>query len=140
MRSFYTALANELRNTMKAWINQGEDNPAQGGWICEVCNSVGKWDETLQEIAKRDPKNILVRRAREGKTTSMKNMKGGDEVDAAAVDPPTPGTTHKCYYNAPSREHCWKCSRKPLDYSPSNGRKIAYMCKACNSPRMNARR
>ena len=63
----------------------------------------------------------------------MKNLKGGDEVDAATLDPPTPGLTHRVFYNAPSRSHCWKCSRKPLVHGPENtSRKIAYMCKACN--------
>ena len=100
--------------------------------MCEFCMSVGNWDENVQHIAKVDPKNILVKRATEGKTTKMKNLIGGHGVQPEAGQPPARGTTHRCYFNAPSRETCWKCSRAPLEFTRERKKPIAYLGRACN--------
>ena len=52
-KQFYTVQANALRSDMKEWINQAEDSPSQGGWLCEYCMTVGNWDENLRHIRRK---------------------------------------------------------------------------------------
>ena len=66
--------------------------------MCRECTIVSDWDETVQRIGIIDPGNILVTRASEGKKTTMKSLRGGQDPRGDRTDEAPARLTHRCVF------------------------------------------
>ena len=99
------AEANSIYATLKRWVQQGQDRPEQGGWICHQCYFVRDWHETVDGIAEVDPDNVLVRQRTEGRVSEYTySLKGGYWNNEVSTDKiwqhVKQGLTHRCVMNA----------------------------------------